>query len=109
MLNLQIAELLLEAGPPRQSFPSQVLAAYLERFLSLVRELVSLSVQLIGLELNPLTAGRHVSDTATDLLQKLELALVGVIEGLPRIFKFVQGLIGLGTKDQRDPLKNAGH
>jgi hypothetical protein len=28
---------------------------------------------------------------------------------LARIFKLVQGLVGLGTKDHRDPLKNAAH
>jgi hypothetical protein len=28
---------------------------------------------------------------------------------LARIFELVQGLVGLGTKDHRDPLKNAAH
>ena len=109
VLSLQVAELLLYAGPPGQRLAGQVLAADLEGLLRLIGQLVGLGVQLVGLQLDPLTAGRHIGDAAADLLQQLELALVGVVEGLARILELVQGLVGLGTEDQRDPLKNAAH
>ena len=109
MLDLEVAQLLLKTGPPRQRLHGwKILPADLERLFELIGQLVGLGVQLIGLELDPLTTGRHIGDAATDLLQQLELALVGVVEGLPRI-EFVQGLVGLGTEDHRDPLKNAAH
>ena len=56
--------------------------------------------RLIGLKLDPFTTGRYIGDSAADFLQQLELALVGVVEGLARILELVQGLVGLGTEDQ---------
>jgi hypothetical protein len=76
MLDLEIAQLLLNSGAPCQCFASEVLAADLERPLGLHRQLVGLGVELVGLELDPLTTGRHIGYAAADFLQQLELALV---------------------------------
>jgi hypothetical protein len=109
VLYLEVTQLLLQTGSPRQSFASQILSPDLEGFLSLIGELVGLGVQLVRLKFDPLTTGRHIGDAAAYLLQQLKLALVGVVESLARIFELVQGFVGLGTEDHRDPLKNAGH
>ena len=65
-------------------------------------ELVGLGAELGGLQLDPLAAGGHVGHAAAHLLQQLELPLVGVVEGLPRILQLVQGLVGLGAEDHGD-------
>ena len=78
-------------------------------FCACCGQLVGLGVQLVGLQLDPLPAGGDVGDAPPDLLQQLQLPLVGVVEGLARILDLVQGLVGLGPEDQRDPLKDAGH
>ena len=109
MLGLQVGQLLVETGPAGQRLTGQILAADLESLLSLLGELVGLSVEAVGLQLDALAAGRHVGDPPTHLLQQLELALVGIVEGLPRIFQLVQGLVGFGAEDHRDALEDAAH
>ena len=79
----------------------------LERLLRLLGQLVGLQVELVGLELDPLAAGGDVGDSPAHLLQQLELPLVGVVERLPRVLELVQGLVGLGAKDQGHALKDA--
>ena len=82
VLGLQVGDLLLQAGAAGQRLAGQVLATDLEGLLGLLGQLVGLGVQLVGLQLDPLAAGRDVGDPAADLLQQLELPLVGVVEGL---------------------------
>ena len=50
--------------------------------LRLVLQLVGLLLQLAGLELDPLAGGGHVRDAPPDLLETVELLLVGEVEGL---------------------------
>src|SRR5699024_9449079 len=52
---------------------------------------------------------RDVGDAAAHLLEELELALVGVVQRLPRVLVLVQGLVSLGSEDQGHALKKAGH
>ena len=70
-------------------------------------ELFALLLELLHLQFDTLAGGRDVSDAAPDLLQQLELLLVGVVQGLPGIFHPVQGPVGLGLEDQRDPFHHA--
>src|ERR1700749_4234249 len=77
------------------------------RLRGLPVQLVLLLLQRVHLQLDTLTRRGHVSDAAADLRQHLQLALVGVVQGLARIFHPVQGLIGLGLEDHRYPLHHA--
>src|SRR5262249_13145588 len=49
----------------------------------------------------------HVRHSAPHLLKELKLRLVGVIQGLPRIFHPVKRPIGLSPEDRRNPLHHA--
>src|SRR5690606_11074099 len=74
---------------------------------ALVLELRRLGLELVELQLDPLAAGSHVGHAPADLLQQLELPLVGVVQSLPRILHLVQGLVGLGLEDHGKSLHHA--
>jgi hypothetical protein len=107
VLGRQVLLLLLDAGAPGQRLARQVLASGGERLTALVLELVRLRLQLRLLQLEALARGGHVGDPAADLLQHLELALVGVVEGLARVLRPVERLVRLGTEDHLEPLHEA--
>ena len=107
MLALQVGDLLGESGLAGQGLASEILTADLHGLLSLPGELVLLLFELVHLQFEPLAAGGDIGNTAADLLQQFELLLVGIIEGFVGVLGFVQGLIGLGAEDRRDPLEDA--
>ena len=109
VLGLEIHQLGLDAGLAGERFAGEILPARLQRALGGQAEAVHLGVQLVGLQLDALAAGGHVRDTATNVLQQLQLALVGVVQGLPGVLDLVEGLVGLRLENEGDAFKNAGH
>ena len=107
VLGGQVGLLLLHAGAAGQGLAGEVLAAGGERLPALPLELVGLLLELLELQLEALARGRDVGHAAAHLLQHLELALVGVVEGLARVLGAVERLVGLGTEDQLEPLHDA--
>jgi len=92
---------------PLQRLAGQVLAADLQRLAALLGQLGVLLLQLLDLQLQALAGGRHVGHPAAHLLQHLQLALVGVVQGLTRILQTVQRLVRLGLEDHRHSLHHA--
>jgi hypothetical protein len=75
---------------------SEVVPAGRHRFARLAVELVSLLVQRRLLQLQPFLGGDDVGDSLLDVLELLDLALVGVVERLTRILGPVEQLRDLG-------------
>ena len=102
MLGLELVQLRGQCGPTCQRLTSQVLSVLGQGVLRLLLELVGLGLELGGLEFDPLLGGGHIGHAAADLLEVLQELLIGEVQGLSRIFCFVQQLVGLG-------LENSGH
>ena len=62
-------------------------------------------LELAGLDLDPLLGGGHLGDAAADLLDVLELLLVGEVEGVAGVLDPVEQLVGLGPEDVQKPLE----
>src|SRR5580704_4614491 len=107
VLPLQVVELTLQAGLVLQGGPRQVLAALRQRVARLVVAAVDLFLQRVHLQLDTLAGGGDVSDPAPDPRQHLDLLLVGIVQGLARVFHPVQRPVGLGPENQRDSLHHA--
>src|SRR5690625_7046728 len=75
MLTLQIVDLLRQTGPAAECFAGEVLATDLHRLLRLPLQLALLLLELAHLQFEPLAARGDVRDTATHLLEELELLL----------------------------------
>ena len=58
----------------------QVLAVLPQRLPGLVLQLRPLLLELGGLDLDPLAGGPHLGDAPADLLEVLELLLVGEVQ-----------------------------
>ena len=89
-LRVEILELLLDPGLPLERLPGEVLAAGGECLARLRVERDDVLLQLLRLELEPLLGRDDVGDAALDVLQRLELLLVGVVERLVRVLGAVQ-------------------
>ena len=72
-------------------------------------ELVGLLLQPLGLQLDPLAGRGHVGHAPPDLLQLLQLLLVGEVERVAGVFGLVQHLVGLRLEDPLDSLPGACH
>jgi hypothetical protein len=90
VLGLEVGQLRLEGGPPRQGLPGQVLVALGQGRLGLGLELVRTGLQLGGLQFDPLLGRGDVGDAPADLLEALQLLLVREVQGLPWILGLVQ-------------------
>ena len=108
-LHVQVGDLLADGGLADQRLASQVLATGRQRRPGLVIELGQLLVQAGDLQLDPLAAGGHVGHAAPDLLQHLQLLLVGVVQGLCGILRLVHGRVGLGAEDHLEALPHSSH
>ena len=97
---LQVADLGRQRGLAGQRLAGQVFPPGTQRRPGLAVQLVLLLLQGVHLELDPLARCGHIGDAPADLRQHLQLALVGVVQGLARIFQPVQLLISLGLEDQ---------
>ena len=109
VLGLELGQLLAQRGAPGQRLAGQVLVALLQGRLGLRLQLVGLLLQPLGLELEALAGGGHVGHAPPDLLQLLQLLLVGEIQRVAGVFRLVQDLVGLGLEDPTDPLERACH
>ena len=102
-------ELLLGDRLALERCPGEVLAAGRERLARLVVELGELLLELLRLELEALLRGDDVGDAALDVLQHLELLLVGVVERDGRVLGAVEQLRVPGLDDGRGSAHQAGH
>jgi len=109
VLDLQLGELLAQRRPPGQRLAGKLLVALLQRRLGLTLQLVGLLLQLLGLQLDPLAGRRHVGHAPAHLGQLLDLLLVGEVQGVPGVLHLVEGLVGLGPEDVREPTEEACH
>ena len=82
----------------------EVLAVLREGLSGLVLQLGRRLLQLLSLELDALFGGRDVGEAALDLLQLLELLLVGEIECFAGVLDLVEDLVGLCLDDVRQAL-----
>src|SRR5439155_25150381 len=78
-------ELLLDPGRPLEGLAGEVLAIGSDGLARLRVERDDILFELRGLELEALLGGADVRDSALDVLQRLELLLVGIVECLVRI------------------------
>jgi hypothetical protein len=104
VLGLERLELRLDGRPAGEGLPGQVLPVGGHGPPGLFEELGRLGLQLLALELEALAGGDDVDEAPLHLLQHLQLALVRVVERLPGILHPVDGLVGLGFEDRREPL-----
>src|SRR5581483_11955669 len=94
-LDVELLELLLDAGLPLECLPGEVLVPGRERLTRLLLELDDALLERAALHLEPLLRRDDVGHAALDVLQELELLLVGVVERLGRILRLVdQGRTG---------------
>ena len=108
-LHVQVGDLLAQGGLADQRLPGEVLASGRQGGAGLVIELGQLLVEAGDLQLDPLAARGHVGHTPADLLQHLQLLLVGVVQGLRGILSLVHGRVGLGAEDHLEALPHSGH
>ncbi len=100
-LTAQPGELLPDTRRPAVGHLGQILPAGPERLFVLADEAGTLPFEGGDLQLNAPARGCHADDTAADLRQRFELALVGVIQGFPGILRLPEH--GLQRDDQRRP------
>ena len=87
ILPAQAGELFHDRRRPACGDAGQIVAARPLRLIALAGEAVCLLLQRADLQLEALARGCHVGDTAADLRQGFELALVGAVQGLPGILR----------------------
>jgi hypothetical protein len=104
VLSLEVADLAGQRRLARERLAGEVLAVHRQRLLGLLGELVGLLLELRDLELDALAAGGDVRHAAAYLREQLELTLVAVVQGLPRVLCAVERLVGLGPEDQAEAL-----
>ena len=104
VLGLQPFELGGDAGPAAERLAGEVLAVLGERLAGLVLQLGGGRLELLSLELDPLAGGGDVGDAALHLRELLDLLLVREVESVAGVLDPVQGLVGLGLDDARQPL-----
>jgi len=83
----QGGELLLDRRLAGSRFAGYVLPPGINRVLALPGEFRGCLLELADLQLDALPRGRHVGDAAAYLLQGFQLALVGVVERFPGVFR----------------------
>ena len=105
----ELGQLLAEGGPAGERLAGQVLVALRQRRLGLVLQLVGLLLQPLGLQLDPLAGRGHVGHAPPDLLQLLELLLVGEVQGVAGVLHLVQDLVRLGPEDVEESAERACH
>jgi hypothetical protein len=100
-LLIEALELLLQTGLPFERLAGQILATGGDRLPRLALELDDALLQLRLLQLEPLLGRDDVGDPPLDVLEQLELPLVGVVERLGRVFRAVEQLRQLRLHDHR--------
>jgi hypothetical protein len=96
-----LAESALQPGFPLQRLPREILPTGGHRLARLRVELDDALLELGLLQLEPLLGGDDVGDAALDVLQQLELLLVGVVQRLGRVLGAVEQLGELRLHHQR--------
>ena len=86
---------------------NKLLAVLLQGLARLVLQLGPLLLELGCLDLDPLSGGGDLGDAATDLLEVLELLLVGEVEGVARVLGAIEDPVRLGTEDVQKALEQA--
>ena len=89
-LRVEILELLLDPRLALERLAGKVLATGGECLARLGIQRDDVLLQLLGLELEALLGRHDVGDAPLHVLQRLQLLLVGVVEGLLRILRTVQ-------------------
>ena len=89
MLVLEVLQLGGEAGLAGQGFAGEILAVGFKGTLRGDCVTVDLGAHLLGLEFDAFTAGCHVRHAPAHLAEQLELALIGVVQGLARVLVLV--------------------
>ena len=102
-LAVEILQLLLDSGLSLECLPRQVLPARGDGLPCLGIELDHVLLELLGLELQPLFGRHDVRDTSLDVLQRLQLLLVRVVEGFLRVLGAVQQGADLRPDDLAGP------
>ena len=94
-----------EAIPDRrvERLGGEVLTVLRQRLSCLVLQLGRRLLQLLGLELDPLLRRCHIGEATLDLLELLDLLLVGEIERLAGVLGPVEDFVRLGLDDVRQP------
>src|SRR5207237_5091238 len=108
-LAVELLELLLEPGLPLERLPCQILTVRSEGLPRLGFELDDVLLELRRLELQPFLRRDDVGDPALDVLQRLELLLVGVVERLARVLRAVQERRELRPDDHHRPGHQSRH
>ena len=92
---------------PRQRFASEVLVVLGKGGLRLILQLVGVRLQLGRLQLDALAGRRDVGETLADLLELLELLLVGEVEGVAGVLDAIEHLVRLRLDDTAQALHHA--
>jgi len=108
-LPVEVLELLLDAGFPLERLTGEILPARRQRLTRLAVELDQVLLQLLRLELQPLLGRDDVGDAPLDVLQALQLALVGVVERFARILGSPQERREFRLDDHGSSGHQAGH
>ena len=85
-------KLLLDARLALERLPREILAPGRDRIARLRLELDDALLELVLLKLEPFLRGHDVGDPALDVLQQLELPLVGVVQRLLGFLRAVEQL-----------------
>ena len=93
----------MESGLALQRLTGEILATGGDGLPSLGIELDHVLFQLLGLELKPLLRRHDVGDPSLDVLQRFQLLLVRVVEGLLRVLGPVQQGADLRPDDLAGP------
>ena len=89
VLVLEVLQLGGEAGLAGQGLAGKILAVGFKGTLRGDGVTVDLGAHLLGLELDAFATGGHVRHSPAHLAEQLELALVGVVQGLARVLVLV--------------------
>ena len=89
VLVLEVLKLGGETGFSCQGLSGEILTIGFKGTLRGDRVTVDLGAHLLGLELNTFATGGHVRHSSAHLAEQLELAFVGVVQGLARVLVLV--------------------
>jgi len=108
-LRVEPLELALDQRLSLERGPREILAVPGERLAGLAVELHDALLELRGLELEALLRRHDVGHAALDLLEHLELLLVAVVEGLPRVLGLVEHRVCPDLEQSRETRHKTGH
>ncbi len=107
MLAFEVAQFLPDGGATGERLSGELLPVLLQGLACLVLQLVSLLLELRRLDLDPLPGSGDLGHAPADLLQVLELFLVGKVEGVTGVLGAVEHPVRLGTEDVQKALEQA--